>query len=150
MQQRGRKSEASLAIVRNRDIAPLEVHVRREAPAELSDEETSEWYAIVESLPATWFGRENQALLTQYCRHVVRARRVAQLIHDMESPQPPKPGEDAPTFDIQGYNSLLIMQDRESRAIATLSTKMRIAQQSTIDKETKKKGVGKRPWLSES
>ena len=38
------------------------------------------------------------------------------------------------------------MQEREFRAIASLSTKMRLAQQSTIDSENKRKRVGRKPW----
>lgn len=147
MMQRGRKSSGALSVVPTTTVSPLEVHQRQPAPVELSEEETVEWYAVVDNMPAAWFGRETQPLLTQYCRHVVRARRVAQLLQDMENPKPNKDGE-IPAFDIALYNQVLIMQDRESRAIATLSTKMRIAQQSTYDKSQRKGSStsGSRPW----
>jgi hypothetical protein len=141
MGARGRKSTASLAIT---TVAQLETVPRPDAPYDLTDEETNEWWAVINRMPADWFPRETHPLLSQYCRHVVRARRIAQLIQVMEG------GKDADgqiiEFDLKSYNRMLIMQERETRAIAALSTKMRLAQQSTIDKETKKKGVGRKPW----
>ena len=47
-------------------------------------------------------------------------------------------------LDGVGYDALLRMQQAESRSIAMLLTKMRLAQQSTIDHESKKKLVGKK------
>jgi hypothetical protein len=51
----------------------------------LTDEQATEWWAVVNRLPADWFPRETHALLIQYCRHVVSARRVAQLLTQAES-----------------------------------------------------------------
>jgi hypothetical protein len=140
MAQRGRKSAASLAIA---SVTPVTAIIPRpDAPSELDDEEAEEWRAVVDRLPAHWFPRETHGLLTQYCRHVVRARRIAQLIHDAESIE-----EETDRFPLDDYAKLLRMQQAESRAMAILSTKMRLSQQSTIDKEAKKAGVGKSvPW----
>lgn len=147
--KRGRKSAAAVAVI-DQLKSPLETIERPPVPYELDDEEATVWCGVVDRMPATWFGSETFPLLVQYCRHVVRARRVAQLIRHHEQPPKPKKGEQAAELDIDAYNKLLIMQDRESRAIATLATKMRIAQQSTIDKEAKKNHVGlKRPWEAE-
>jgi hypothetical protein len=143
MKQRGRKSASALAV--QTITGPLETVPRPDAPYDLDDEEVDEWRAVVERLPAHWFPRETHGLLTQYCRHVVRARRVAQIIREMEKPRKSKKGEEV-EFDLEAYNKALIMQERESRAISHLAVKMRLAQQSTIDKESKKGGVGKRPW----
>lgn len=148
MKQPGRKSAASLALA-DRVMGAMETIQRPDVPYDLDDEEATEWRAVVDRMPATWFGRETHALLTQYCRHTVRARRIAQLIRAAENPPKQKRGEDAPEFDVAAYNTLLIMQDRESRAIATLSMKMRIAQQSCISQTDKKARVGKRPWQPE-
>jgi hypothetical protein len=147
MTQRGRKSAAALTL--STITGPLETIPRPDAPYDLSDEEVEEWRAVTERLPATWFPRETHGLLTQYCRHIVRARRIAQIIRTMENPPKPKKGEEKAEFDIDAYNKLLIMQERESRSISHLAVKMRIAQQSTIDKEAKKAGVGVRPWEQE-
>jgi hypothetical protein len=137
--QRGRRSEASLALVLHAQD-DLTTHPRPDAPYGLSDDEAEVWRGVVNNLPTHWFAIETFPLLEAYCRHVVRSRRLAQLINAAESGT----GE----FDLETYGGLLRLQQAESRAIAMLATKMRIAQQSTITKEDKTKGVGKgkRPW----
>jgi hypothetical protein len=129
MTKRGRKSAESLAI---RPVTPVGKTERSAAPDELNDEEAEEWHAIVNRLPADWFSRETYPLLIQYCRHVITARRVRQIIDKLE-------GEE--DFDFKAYEGALKMQARESQIITTLATKMRISQQSTYDK-SKKKGKG--------
>jgi hypothetical protein len=134
MTQRGRKSAAALAIA-----APtIEVVQRPDAPYDLTDEQTDEWRAIVNRLPADWFPRETHAVLAQLCRHIVNARRVAQLItaHLEQT-----------ALDVDQYDVLLKMQERESRCIASLSTKLRITQQATVRAESAKKpSMVKKPW----
>ena len=132
MGQRGRKSGAAL------EVATVTAIARPDAPYDLTDEESEEWWAVVNALPADWFRRETHGLLTQYCRHVVRARRVAQLVHDAEKQK---------NIDVEAYDRLLKMQEREGRALSSLATRMRITQQATYD-ESKSKGkpAVKRPW----
>lgn len=137
MGTRGRKSAAALAIV-----SPVEVVPRPGAPAELNDEQAAEWKAVVERMPADWFGRETHALLVQYCRHVVAARRIAQIIEAMENLEA---AEQRP-FVLEDYDRALKMQEREGRAISSLATRMRITQQTSYDKSKKKPGATKRPW----
>ena len=129
---RGRRSVASLS------IATVESLERPDAPYDLTDAETEQWWAVVNRLPAEWFPRETHAMLAQYCRHVVRANRVAQLVARCE-------GNDE--FDLKEYDTLLKMQERESRCIASLATRMRITQQTVYDK-SKKRGssISKKPW----
>jgi hypothetical protein len=107
-------------------------------PVGLSPEQAAEWRAVVNGLPADWFGRETEALLAQYCRHVVAARRVQELVASMEA--------DGESFNIPDYDRLLKMQEREGRAISSLATKMRISQQTTYDKSKKKTAQAHRPW----
>jgi hypothetical protein len=140
MTKRGRKSGASLAI---RPVTPIETTPRPAAPDELSDEGAAEWREIVDRLPADWFTRETQALLVQYCRHVIAARRVSQLITELEEDE---------ELDFKAYHDALKAQQRESGILASLATKMRISQQSTYDKSRKKgeggkpsRGIGDRP-----
>jgi len=135
MAKRGRASGAELTVPR---VEPIEVVQRPDAPYDLTDEQAEEWWAVVNRLPGGWFGRETHALLAQYCRHVVAARRVAELICACQSTEP---------FEVQEYDRLLKMQEREGRAMSSLATRMRITQQSTFDKE-RKKGTGgfKKPW----
>jgi hypothetical protein len=49
-------------------------------------------------------------------------------------------------FDLAQYHSLLRAEEEQSRAIASLATRLRITQQSTYDKSKKKPLDVKRPW----
>jgi hypothetical protein len=137
MKTRGRDSAAALAIVT--PGSEVSFITRPEPPSELSDEQAMEWREVVNRLPAEWFTRETWALLVQYCRHVVAARRIAQLIADFES----KDGD----LDVAEYDRLLKMQEREGRAISSLATRMRLSQHSSYDKKKKKpiEAISK-PW----
>lgn len=136
MEGRGRLSVAALSVV-----APVEVIKRPRPPAELTPEQAVEWQAIVDRLPADWFGRETWGMLAAYCRHVVAARRVAQLVLAHET------GE---TFNVGEYDQLLKMQEREGRAMSSLATRMRISQHATYDKKKRKTpSGGARPWQDE-
>lgn len=132
---RGRKSAASLSLVTTDAIAR---DARAEPPDDLTDEQRVEWLSVVNRLPADWFPRETHSVLAQYCRHVVAARRVAQLIDAAETS-----GED---FDVQAYDRLLKMQEREGRAMSSLATRMRLTQQSTYEAKKKKPTASARPW----
>lgn len=135
MEKRGRKSAASLAVVSTAGV--IQTIRRPEPPAELNDEQAHEWRAVVNRLPSEWFPRETHAMLAQYCRHVVMARRVSQLV---------EAAENAETFDIDEYDRLGKMMERESRIMSSLATRMRISQQATYDKSKKKGSAAKRPW----
>ena len=136
MGSRGRTSAAELSVISGGGIET----VRRPEPlAELTAEETDVWHQVVNRLPADWFPAETLPMLAQYCRHTVASRRVAMLIERMQS--------DAEGFEIKDYDRLLKLQERESRCLASLATKMRISQQTTYDKSRKKGSVGaKKPW----
>lgn len=134
MAARGRKSAASLSVVTSDGISPVE---RPRAPRELTAEQATEWREVVNHMPADWFPREAHSLLAQYCRHVVAARRVAQLIDAAEG---------ADEFDVEEYDRLLKMQEREGRALSSLATRMRITQQATYDKTRKKPKQVSKPW----
>lgn len=137
MGARGRTSSAELSVVSGGVITAIR---RPDPPAELTDEQAAEWRAVVNRLPADWFQRETYPLLAQYCRHVVAARRVSQLIANHEE------GE---TFSVEDYDRLLKMQEREGRAISSLATRMRISQHATYDKKRKKPIEASRPWKDE-
>jgi hypothetical protein len=68
MGKRGRKSSAELSVV-----TPLKTR-RPPPPEDLTEEQASEWRAVVSRMPPDWFTREHFALLADYCRHVCRAR----------------------------------------------------------------------------
>lgn len=130
--KRGRVSSAQLEIVK-----PVEIMERPRAPHDLTDEETEVWVAVVSGEPADWFSPATMPLLVQYCRHVVHARRVAELLDKATSNK---------RLPITNYDRLLKMQERESRAIASLATKMRVAQQSTRTHRGNKAPTIARPW----
>lgn len=127
MAARGRKSAASMEITIPSNV---EVVHRPQPPNELTPEQQDEWHAVVERMPADWFPRETHGLLVQYCRHVIAARRIAQLIAKTEK---------AKAFDVDMYDKLLKMQEREGRAISSLATRMRITQQATVRAEFARK-----------
>lgn len=136
MKTRGRDSAAALEVVPF--ARALDRVERPRPPAELNPEQAEEWTAVVGRMPADWFPRETHPLLVDYCRHVVMARRIAQLIEQAES------GE---TLDVVEYDRLGKMAERESRVIASLATKMRITQQTTYDKSKKKPVLlSRNPW----
>lgn len=140
--KRGRKSAASLEFA---SVTALEVVERPSCPHDLSDEESEVWFGVVNRLPADWFPTETHPLLTQYCRSVIQARRVAELIEKATGDIDPETKE--PTLTVSAYDRLLRMQARCSQSIAMLSTKMRISQQATTNHRGNKKQVSPRkPW----
>jgi phage terminase small subunit len=136
MEKRGRKSVAELSVIR------AETAFRPRPPSDLSPEQATEWKEVIARLPAGWISRENEAILTQYCRHIVAARRIAQLITHAEG------GKE---FTIAGYDRLLKMQERESRACASLAVKLRLAPSTRLRAETAARMIahnpnGPKPW----
>lgn len=135
MATRGRKSAASMEIA---TVSTVETVMRPDAPYDLTDEQSTEWWAVVNRMPADWFPRETHGMLAQYCRHVVAARRVAQLIAKAEKQK---------ALDVEEYDRLLKMQEREGRAISSLATRMRISQQATVRAESARKpNQVEKPW----
>ena len=136
MGTRGRKSKAEIEV---KAPAPVEKLDRPDAPYDLTDEQAEEWWAVVNRMPADWFPRETHGMLSQYCRHVVAARRVAQLVEAATTANP---------VDVDELDKLYKMQEREGRALSSLATRMRITQQTTYDKSKKKPLARKAPWQS--
>ncbi len=136
--KRGRKSAASLMIAD--PMSAISVTSRQKPPHELNDEEVEVWHGVVSTMPADWFDSSTVPLLSQYCRHAVQARRLAELIERATS---------SPDLMIEDYDRLLKMQQRESGAICSLATKMRITQQSTSNhRGNKKTQAVRKPWES--
>lgn len=133
MRQRGRKSAASLEVVAS-NVSAIE---RPPVPDDLSDEQAAVWQKITNRMPADWFPAETWPLLAMYCRHVVAARRVAQLIEQEETSE---------GVDIEALDRLYKMQEREGRAMSSLATRMRLTQQATYDKSRKKPMQVRKPW----
>lgn len=138
MGTRGRTSMAALMVPENL----TEIVQRPDAPYDLSDEQADEWRAVVDAMPAGHFMRGNYALLTQYCRHVVAARRLGLLIEASAKQT---------EFDRKEFGVLLQLQAAESSSITRLLRSMRLTQQSVMRAETAKHPKGQRrlPWESE-
>lgn len=133
MIQSGRKS--SIALVTPR---PLNVIERPRPPRDLSDEELEVWRGIVDQELPDWFTNATLPLLSQYCRHVIHAKRVAELIEHTISTSDTMPW-------MEEYDSLLKIQERETRAMVLLATTMRLSQQSSRhDKSRKTETLNKR------
>ena len=149
MGSRGRTSAAELSVISGGGVETIR---RPDAPTDLTDEEAEVWRKVTNRLPADWFPAETLPMLSQYCRHSVAATRVASMIEqlDKEIAQTIKDGTSAGEAVLgtaKMLDRLLKMQERESRCIASLATKMRISQQTTYDKSRKKPGQGPRkPW----
>jgi phage terminase small subunit len=136
MNQRGRKSADALTVTKFAGVTSVQ---RPDAPYDLTDEQASVWRRVVNALPADWFGPETWGELTSYCRHEVASQRVAQLIGQVEQ---------AESFDVEEYDRLLKMQERESRAKSSLATRLRLTPQTKYEKDKSRKGgaVTKKPW----
>jgi hypothetical protein len=113
-----------LAVVDNSQILAIP---RVKPPAELTQEQALEWVALTNRMPSDYFGAEHYPLMAQWCRHVVAARQVAQLIEQASS------GDD---INVPAYLQLLKQQEVESRAITALSRTMRLTHQSNVDEHT--------------
>lgn len=129
MGARGKKSLAEVSV-----LHPVQ---SRPGPLEgLTDDQAAEWVAVVDRMPPDWFPRETHQLLAQYCRHVVSARKISEMIEAMEI-----------TPDtLKDYDKLLAMQEREGRAMSSLATRMRISQQATYDKTKSRGKTTSKPW----
>ena len=132
MAQRGRVSGAALSVVANVQHMP-----RPAAPDHLNDEEAQEWKRITSSLPADWIKSHAQPILAELCVHIVRAKRITEIAHSME--------ED-PEFDFRDYDRVSRAHERESRAIASLSVKLRISPSTEYRKEQKREDQIDRSW----
>jgi hypothetical protein len=133
MLQRGRKSATALEVT-----GAVELIERADAPYDLTDEEAGEWRAIVDGRPASYFPKETHAMLADYCRHVCKARRIAGMIQALEAAvresaqDEGKTAVEAMLGAIGAVDKLYAMAERETRAIASLATKMRFSQQTNI------------------
>ena len=131
MKQRGRKSAGDLSAVTN-------IPERPKPPRDLTKAQAKIWNRVVKAMPVEWFGEETHDLLTQYCRHVVDADKVAKRIDDLPD-----------DVVVTTLNKLLKMQERESRGLSSLATRMRISQQSTLDREKRKTSTpAEKPWTT--
>jgi hypothetical protein len=120
MKQRGRKSAAALSV-----ISISAASRRPEPPAELTAPQAKTWRGIIESTPDGWFSVAQEPLLAAYCRHVSASRYLSDIINKSKV-------ED----DLDRYGKLLAMRVRETMAISSLATRMRLTQQAQMHPRT--------------
>ena len=125
-----RTSAAALSVV-----LPAEEVERPPPPKHLSAAAKREWIAIVGRMPADWFPRETHPMLTQLVRLITTANDIDKRLRARDL----KPAD---------FKDLFKMQREVSVAIATLSTRMRISQQSKYDRRKHRDGsiIGADPW----
>jgi hypothetical protein len=119
-------------------VTPLGAVERIPAPDDLTAEQANIWRAVVNSEPADWFSPSTAPLLVQYCRHIVHASRLARWIErELENPD----------STVESMEKLTAMEEKQSRIITVLATKMRLSQQSTINhRGNKKPTASKKLW----
>lgn len=136
--KRGRKSAAELAVV------PVALDARRPAPqTHLSEPQAEVWRDTVATMPAGWFQRSHEPLLTAYCRHVVRAAELDKLLQSAMAL-----GSDA---SVKDADILLKMAERETRALIACARTLRLTHQAQMHPRTAGRAIdnaptGPRPW----
>lgn len=134
-----RKSEAALSvIVGNIDGRPR-------PPSDLTDAQREVWERTVANEAATFFNTAAlQQMLKEYCRHVISAGKLAKMIEVVEQNK---------AFDdesIKSYDRLLVMRDRETKAIGDKATKLRLTNQARYTPQSaataSKKTAERKPW----
>ena len=97
---------------------------------------------MVNAHPAERFKREHVPLLAAHCRHVIAQRRIGELIDALE-------GSD--DFNVDDYDRLLKMQERESRCLSSLAVRLGFAYSTAYEKRPPKGGKSARkPWEVQS
>lgn len=143
MAARGRKSAASLSIIQGSAD-------QRPAPmAGLTEEESEVWEQTVSHEPADVFGTAAlQQMLKDYCRHVVAADRLGNVIEGHMANPDAENG-----ISLKELDCLLKMRDRETKAAADKATKLRLTNQSRYTPKAaataaKNAGAARKPWQS--
>jgi hypothetical protein len=140
MAPRGRKSSASLSVVAG------SIDGRPHAPADLTEGQREIWDRVVANEAADTFKTAAlQQLLKEYCRHCASSLKLSRMIEAIEAL--PKMS----SSDLADYDRLLRMRDRETSAIASRATKLRLTNQSRYTPQAaataaKRAAEGLKPW----
>jgi len=139
MAERGRKSAASLSVVVG------SIDGRPQAPDDLTSEQKAIWERVVANEAADVFKTAAlQQLLKEYCRHCASALKLARMIEATEALR------EMSSDDLEDYDRLLKMRDRETKALADKATKLRLTNQARYTPQAAataaKKGGERKPW----
>src|SRR5215207_10071136 len=119
---------------------------RAPPPAELTEAEAAVWRDAMGCHRAGWFNKGQFPLLKAYCRHFARAELLAEQVNSFRPEWLSQEG------GLERFDALLTMAERESRALSSLATRMRITQQSQYGERAAAtavrdaNGLGPRPW----
>jgi len=97
--------------------------------------------SVVNRLPADWFQDETLACLEAYCAHAANCRWFGQMLAEMRG---------ADQVDMDEVDRVTRLHERESRAMSSLATRLRITPQSTYDAKKKKPIQAARPWEAQT
>ena len=130
IRKRGRPSSSDL-------VSPkvLELYPRQPPPPELDGEARALFADIVKSEAADWFSPASVPLLTQYCRHAIAARRLAEMLEGCDC-----------EADLKRYARLLAAQRGESAVLVSLGTRLRLTPQATRNHRGNTRRTGLHPW----
>lgn len=119
MATRGRKSGAALSVVVG------SIDGRPQPPADLTKFQADVWQRTVAAEPMDQFrSAALQQLLKEYARHCEAAHILAEQIEKT------KPEWLTTEEGLKRYDKLLLMRDRETKAIGDKATKLRLTNQS--------------------
>lgn len=119
MATRGRRSAASLSVVAG------SIDGRPQPPGDLTKFQADLWQRTVAGEPLDQFRTAAlQQLLKEYVRHCETANILASQIEDFD------PAWLADEEGLKRYDKLLLMRDRETKAIGDKATKLRLTNQS--------------------
>lgn len=140
MEQRGRKSAASLQIGNV-------VHLNGqwpEAPEHLTESQVANWDKIVRTKPNDWFAADTYPLLIEYVRAIDGATAIAAALDRFQAEWMNDPA------GLKRFEQLTRLQDAKAATLARLATKMRLSQQSRYTEKTAataaKQASGRKPW----
>jgi hypothetical protein len=140
MGARGPKAGASLAVVAGR------IDSRPEPPEDLNERQQKIWRAVVAGEPSDFFKTAAlQIILAEFCKHTDAARMLGTFINRFHEEWLCS-GE-----GIDRYKELLVMRERETKALADKATKLRLTNQSryvpaTARTAAKNESAQAKPW----
>jgi phage terminase small subunit len=133
---RGRKSAASRLALNSEGDRP-------DPPAHLSGEEADEWRRVVLRMPSGWFRAETHGLLATYCAHVANLQLIQNQLRVLRASSK-NPG------DVLQLAALMKLHQEESKQIASLAVKLRLAPSARYDRRQAgialRESGGPKPW----
>lgn len=106
-------------------MARVTAIARPDAPYELTDDQAAIWRQVVDAEEAEFFPQSVWPDLMAYCRHVASSQMISTQIDKMERQK---------RVNLDRYDKLLKLRERENRSANALARSLRITNQSRYDK----------------